>query len=285
MKRVIKQQQEGLLIELCCRNAEFKGTNQAELCPEIQRVVDEFEDIFQFRSELPSKRDQDHAIVLKDGITPIRVRLYHYPHAQKNEIERLVTEMLTAGIIQPNNNPYSSPILLVKKDGSWLFYVDYRALNQATIPIASQSRTSTSFWLSFMELAYFPNWIWNPNTNRFGCGLTMPKTVFQAHIKDILNSWWCHSGSPIFQALMNTIFRTLILWWYTSLQLLASGSPPKSPHCFLPTADSQVVCELQEMQFWAEETRIFGAYHFGRWGDGRPSESRVYGWMADTKKP
>jgi hypothetical protein len=79
-------------------------------------------------------RDHDHAIHLIPRSVPPNIRPYRYPYAQKSEIERMVAEMLEAGIIQPSQSSFSTPIVSVhKKDGSWRMCLDYRELNKLTI--------------------------------------------------------------------------------------------------------------------------------------------------------
>jgi len=83
--------------------------------PELQRLLDDYANIFLEPKTLPPCRDYDHRIVLKPGTSPINVRPYRYPALQKDVIEKTVQEMLQAGVIRPSHSPYSSPIVLEKK--------------------------------------------------------------------------------------------------------------------------------------------------------------------------
>jgi len=100
----------------------------------LQLLLDAFSDLFEPPTTLPPSRSFDHCIHLLPGTSPVAVRPYRYPQLLKDEIEQQCTDMLRQGIIRPSTSAFSSPMLLVrKKDGTWRFCVDYRALNGATV--------------------------------------------------------------------------------------------------------------------------------------------------------
>ena len=75
--------------------------------------------VFETPKGLPPIHDHDHAIHLIPGNFPPNIRPYRYPYVQKSEIERMIAEMLEAGIIKPSQSSFSALVVLVhKKDGS-----------------------------------------------------------------------------------------------------------------------------------------------------------------------
>nr|GEU54449.1 hypothetical protein [Tanacetum cinerariifolium] len=104
------------------------------ISPEIEQLFVRFSSLFQVPTTLPPHRTIDHRIHLLPHTKPVNVRTYHYPHYQNGKMEKLVKEMTEQGIIRFTQSSFSSPVLLVKKkDGSYRFCVDYRALNEVTI--------------------------------------------------------------------------------------------------------------------------------------------------------
>eukprot|EP00253_Pinus_taeda_P025407 PITA_25407 len=82
----------------------------------------------------PLRGEHDHSITLVPGAQPPNVRPYRYLFTQKNEIEKIIKELLEAGVIRPSISPYSSPVVMVlKKDGEWRMCPNFRALNKLTV--------------------------------------------------------------------------------------------------------------------------------------------------------
>lgn len=78
MVKTISQEKEGVLIELCSLES-YEGDPTLGVCVQVKEVIAEFADVFQSPTNLSPQREQDHAIVLKEGTDPIRVRPYRYP--------------------------------------------------------------------------------------------------------------------------------------------------------------------------------------------------------------
>ena len=86
----------------------------------------------------PQPGEHGHTTVLQHRIDtgiypPILQHPRRIPQSRRQEVWRLIDDMLKKDIIQHSSSPWSSPIVLVKKkDGSARFCVDYRKLNAVT---------------------------------------------------------------------------------------------------------------------------------------------------------
>uniref|UniRef100_A0A453HXS6 Uncharacterized protein n=1 Tax=Aegilops tauschii subsp. strangulata TaxID=200361 RepID=A0A453HXS6_AEGTS len=86
------------IIHLCVVAPATDATAPVPEC--IQKVVDEFPDVFAEPTGLPPRRACDHRIPLIPGAQPVNVRPYRHKPEHKTEIEKQVEELLRPGVIQ-----------------------------------------------------------------------------------------------------------------------------------------------------------------------------------------
>ncbi len=102
-----KHEQKGLLLQLIGQpNSSPPGhkhpslmMQQPSLPASVAVILDAYKDVFQEPKGLPPHRAQDHSIPLQEGAQPVSVRPYRYPFYQKEEIEKIVQELLDSGVI------------------------------------------------------------------------------------------------------------------------------------------------------------------------------------------
>jgi hypothetical protein len=84
--------------------------------PDLQAILSKHQVVFSTPHGLPPSRGvHDHSIPLVHDNLPVNVCPYRHPFSQKNEIEKIVQELLQVGVIHPSTNPYSSPVVMVLK--------------------------------------------------------------------------------------------------------------------------------------------------------------------------
>jgi hypothetical protein len=103
--------------------------------PEIKEILDKHHKVFgPIPPGVPLDRGFEHIIELEEGAKPVITTPYRHPKKYKDEIEKVIKELLDMGHIRPSTSPFASSVVLVKKkDGTMRMCIDFRALNKKTI--------------------------------------------------------------------------------------------------------------------------------------------------------
>ena len=99
-------------------------------------LLHEYKDQFSRSShDLGSSGLAEHTIRTIPNCKPVYQRPYRIPLAKQEFARKEIDLMAEKGLIEPSCSPWSSPVVLVpKRDGTTRFCIDYRKLNEVTIP-------------------------------------------------------------------------------------------------------------------------------------------------------
>jgi hypothetical protein len=117
-----------------CSLHEITQTKVKKLHPEIEKVINEYKDVFETPTKLPPNRPENFKIELEPGARPFTCPPYRLGPSEIEELKKQIEAMLKRGDIRQSTSPWGAPVFFVKKkDGGLRLCVDYRALNKVTI--------------------------------------------------------------------------------------------------------------------------------------------------------
>jgi hypothetical protein len=130
MEKILKKGHYGIISQLHAIQA-----TKTPSVPHDQSILSRHQVFFYTPQGLPPSRGvHDNSIPLVPGSLPPNICPYRHPFSPKNEIEKMVQELLNLGVIRPSTIPYSSPVIMVlKKEGYWRMCPNFCTLNKLTI--------------------------------------------------------------------------------------------------------------------------------------------------------
>lgn len=98
----------------------------------LKKLVFSYKDLF---SDVPGQTTVLEHDVDVGNATPVKQSPYRLNPFKNDVVDKEVDYMLRHGLIEPSNSPWSSPVVLVKKqDGQFRLCFDYRKVNEVTKP-------------------------------------------------------------------------------------------------------------------------------------------------------
>ncbi len=114
-----------------------------KLCTEkefqrLNHILDKYEGVFiKNKTDIGLTNVLKHDIVLKPEAKYFREAPRRLNTEKKKAADETIKELLRAGLIRESNSPFASGIVMVrKKDGTYRMCIDFRMLNDITIPDA-----------------------------------------------------------------------------------------------------------------------------------------------------
>lgn len=247
-------------------------TETSTVIPEpIKRILDKFPKVLAPLNSLPPNRpSHDHRIPLLQGSKPVGLKPYRHSHHIKNELEKIIQEMLNTAVIRPSCSAYSPPVVMVrKKDGTWRLCIDYRALNNITIkdkypiPLVDDlfDELHGAKKNSKLDLRSGYHQI---RVNEEDIHKTAFKT-HDGHYEFMVMPFGLVNAPSTFQSLMNTIFmpylRKFILVFFDDILIFSQAMLEHVEHVSVALQvlqENQLVIKLSKCSFAKENIKYLG---------------------------
>jgi hypothetical protein len=212
MEKLLKKGHSGVIAQLHA----IQATKIPPVPQDLQALLTKHQTVFSTPQGLPPSRGvHDHSIPLVPGSLPPNIHPYRHPFAQNNEIEKMVQELLTVGVIRPSTSPYSSPVIMVlNKEGSWRMCPDFCALNKLTIKYKFSIPVIDDLLDELSGAQFFTKFDLRSGYHQIRMKeADIPKTAFcthEGHYEFLVMPFGLCNAPSTFQSLMNHVFHPFL---------------------------------------------------------------------------